>query len=158
VAVWQDLAFCWSLLTQEAAARKAHWLAHPSTQPWSEDRELVGLAGEVAYALTFGWPGPLVDRPRAPDGGHDFGYVDVKAVPRWRDPSLIRDLRMPTKAPRYALVAVDLDASRGTVVGEATRAELLAAPTRDFGHGPAHVLPAAALHPARHYDEPPEVP
>jgi hypothetical protein len=151
-ARWIALAFCWPLLEAEGKARDAYWRTVAWTKNWSPDRELIGLVGEVVYALQFGWPGALVDRPRVPDGGRDFRDVDVKGDSHWQDPLLKRDKRQPFGAGWYCLVAVDLVGQRGYVVGEASRAAFRAAPLRDFGYGPAHVLTPAQLAPASHPD------
>ncbi len=64
------------------AARRARIHAsHTSSRPLSPDYELVGVAGEVAFAQEFGLEVDATARPGG-DGGVDFtlpiGTVDVK--------------------------------------------------------------------------------
>lgn len=66
-----------------ARRRETLHMGHSSSRPLSQDYELVGLAGELAFAEEFGYQVDTSDRPGG-DGRVDFhtpaGTVDVKTA------------------------------------------------------------------------------
>ena len=132
-----------------AESRTALHTTHASRRPLSADYDLVGVAGERAFAKTFDLPLDGQMRPSG-DGGVDFMLpngltVDVKT---FRRP--LNLLREAGREEAEILVLAGYDDSTGNaeLIGWEWDHELVTCPTRDFGHGILnHYKPAEELRP-----------
>lgn len=126
----------------EAAEAKRAWKGRDHN--WNEQRFLLGNLAERYLARRLG-----LDRERlgrGPDGGRDFGVIDVKARPPHL-PDLMRKVDSKTWTTWYVLVTVDVDRRRRIIRGHAHIDELRAAPILNVGHGATYTLPRAQLRP-----------
>lgn len=153
--LWHDLDPYWDAIHEAGRRRDAQGRAYWKRHTWNPDSSALGYLGEQVYGMHWGiGDADLTDYgPNYDDGGRDFPGVDVdaKAVFYVNHPLLMRPADKPLRAGWFVLVAVDMPRRRGRLVGEATRAELGAAPLIDYGKGagPTHVLEAACLHPVQ---------
>jgi hypothetical protein len=129
----------------DLAARRA--ASHPHPRHFSEDAELIGVRGEQAFAELTGLPMDTTDRPEG-DGGVDFTFtaehsIDVKTFRN------ARNLLVEVGKVKADIYVLGQDTPFGVhFVGWAKRAEVLVAPTRDFGYGVAsHYIAAGELRP-----------
>lgn len=115
--------------------------SHKSSRPLSADHELIGVAGEFAFAHKTGLPVDDTPRPGG-DKGIDFetrlGALDVKTARKAY--FLIHEEGKPMRADVYVLAEsykheTDNSHLRIRFVGWAYQHELKLAPTKDFGHG-----------------------
>ena len=133
----------------EAASRTAAHDGLSSQRKLSEGFEIVGVFGEIEFALQAGLPLPL-DQNILSDGGVDFVAplrftVDVKTARKAFN--LIQEVGK-IAADIYVLAEFDGESERARLVGWEWGAALRQAPTRDFGHGIVnHYIPASSLRP-----------
>jgi hypothetical protein len=118
-----------------AAQRARIHASHTSSRPLSPDYELVGVAGEAAFAQEFGLKVDATARPEG-DGGVDFtlpiGTVDVKT---YRLPyHLLRETDKP-HADILVLAAFDDTTGEAHLIGWEWDSVMRQCPTRDFGYG-----------------------
>ena len=145
-----DLLVHWPTIVRRAKARTEARRAQGNyVEPHSGDVEkadLLGVAGEFGYSLATNQAqdeSTLVDLGfDAPDG------TNVKAV---EDPAhrLVVTPGKLGKATRFALVCVSVAEKAAWVIGTATREQVEAAPLKDLGHGPRHVIEQDELTPFR---------
>lgn len=136
---WVDLRAWWSVIQSIGIQRDQQKRSFRSTRDWNSDSHIVGFAGEVVFGVATGKPVDGILRIDG-DDGTDVDDVDVKTTKYWREPLLKHGVGEPLRASWVALVAMDLDAKRGRVVGVVTKNDLLSAPTMDFGYGLRHTL------------------
>lgn len=126
----------------EADAAKANWKG--TDHAWNPDRFLIGNLGERLVASRLGLE--RADLGTGPDGGADFGDVDVKSS----GPNQRYMMRLETRrywATWFVLVLVDVAGWRAGIAGHTHVSELRASPVREFGVGPTLCLPLADLEP-----------
>lgn len=126
----------------EAEKARAEWKG--VDHAWNPDRFLIGSLAERLVASRLGLE--RADLGRGPDGGADFGDVDVKGS----GPDQRYMMRLETRrywATWFVLVLVDLERERAGVAGHTHVSELRASPVREFGMGPTLCLPVADLEP-----------
>ena len=133
----------------EAAIRTAAHDGLPSQRKLSEGFEIVGVFGEIEFAVRSGLPLPL-DQNILSDGGVDFIVplrftLDVKTA--CKAFNLIQEVGKVTP-DIYVLAEFNWEGARVRLVGREWGAALRQAPTRDFGHGLInHFIPAFSLRP-----------
>ena len=141
---WICLSGGWDKLKEVAKRREDQKGGFRSTRNWAkESTHLLGLLGEAVVCHVCG-----VKMNLGLDINGDDGYDivlggltwDVKTSTYWSSPHLRENPERVGKCDGYILVAIDLKRKRGRMVGWATKAEVLAAPTRDYGYGPRHSL------------------
>jgi len=131
-----------------AATRTEAHRHSTSTRPLSEGYDIVGAAGELAFAKEFGVKVDTMSRPEG-DHGIDFqtpaGTVDVKT---YRKPHhLLREVGKP-HADILVLAGFDDATGEAELIGWEWDAELQKCPTKDFGYGILnHYKPADELRP-----------
>ena len=119
---------------------------HDTSRPFSEDYEVVGLAGEYAFGSVFALMPDWEVRPGG-DNGIDFnvgaGTLDVKTA---RKPfNLIVEVGT-TPADILVLAGWDDETTTVELIGWETRTQILMAPRKDFGYGIVnHYIEAASL-------------
>jgi hypothetical protein len=132
-------------LDREAARRRALCENNPTSTPLAPGYELTGVRGEELFRREFKLPSPhLVHDGPGGDGGVDFHIdlqtragrrrcsVDVKSA-HHRNPQWLWVKLDPVEADVFVLASIDDDIG-DTLVGWATKAEVLAAPiTTDGG-------------------------
>jgi len=152
-----DLREKWDYIEDIAKQRLAH--NKTSRHIDNDDIEVIGAAGEIAARRFLGLPEVLHTEF---DYGKDLIFreqgVDVKATVM--TPYLEhRFLQWPdwkaVKADIILLTAIDKTAMYATVIGYATREEVLAAPVNKERKWPCHEIPVADLHPAWMLVKPP---
>lgn len=122
-----------------------------STRDLTPDRDLIGMAGEHAFARDFHLHHDLRSKP-AGDGGIDFWLplmlsIDVKTSPR---PGYLLVKAGKVVADIYVLAHATPDnLLAGECLGFAFKDEVLAAPLQDFNNAGIinHCLPRKALRP-----------
>ena len=137
-------------MTQDrvAKSRTRTHARHASTRALSPDYDLVGVAGEMAFAREFELE---IDKSVRQTGDHgvDFvtmaGSVDVKTYRRPKN--LLREVGKP-HAEILVLAKFDDVSGEAELVGWEWDSEMVACPVRDFGHEITnHYKPAAGLRP-----------
>lgn len=126
----------------EADTARANWKGVDHV--WNPERFLIGSLAERLVASRLGLE--RADLGRGPDGGADFGDVDVKGI----EPDSRFLMRLEERhhwATWYAVVLVDLAGERAAIAGHTHVSELRASQVRDFGHGPTLCLPLSELEP-----------
>jgi len=121
--------------TVVAESRTRVHLGHRSTRPLSDAYDLVGAAGEVAFAEEFGLEVDAEERP-AGDHGIDFqtpaGTIDVKT---YRKPHhLLREVDKP-HADILVLAGFDDATGEAELIGWEWDTEMVKCPRKDFGYG-----------------------
>jgi len=121
-----------------AATRTEAHRHSTSTRPLSEGYDLVGAAGELAFAKEFGIEVDTMSRPEG-DHGIDFqtpaGTIDVKT---YRKPNhLLREVDKP-HADILVLAGFDDGTGKAKLIGWEWDRELVKCPSRDFGYGIAN--------------------
>jgi len=114
---------------------------------------IIGAAGELAFATRYRLPMRPINRTGAGDGGYDFatpiGTVQVKAArfPKWLwiDPEDLAEL-----PPWIVQVEVDEQTLTGRLIGWTTNTVMRRRPTMPTRLGEAHFLPRALLCPMNH--------
>lgn len=134
----------------EAARREQQKRGYASTRGWASggNTHLPGLVGELVFGRVIGKE-PDWELRAAGDDGTDFDGVDVKCSTFLPDPDLKMpqgDLRKKKRSPFYALVVWNQEAGTAAYAGWATRAEVEAAPVKDYGYGPTVALNWRVLH------------
>jgi hypothetical protein len=133
-------------------ARQRHELHkhHASSRPLSLDYELVGLAGEQAFADAFGLQVDTSIRP-AGDGNVDFrlfGLVTVDVKTARKAGNLIAEVGTDPWADIYVLARYDDLTQTARLLGWEHGDVLRRAPSRDFGYGIInHYIPRYQLKP-----------
>ena len=152
-----DLSSIWDYVERVAAARLKN--NKTSRHIEGENIELMGVAGELAARRFLGLSEELHVQF---DDGKDLMYrdqrVDVKATvmtpylehrflqwPEWK----------PVRADIILLTAVDKDNMVATVIGYATKEEILEAKVNNKRKWPCHEIPVQELHPAWMLVKPP---
>lgn len=138
---WHDLAPQW-----DAAAAVAleidtfRWRSHSHRiRTQVPDARLLGVLGEITYAIETGQPWTNRALNPAGDGGQDFpDGTNVTSTWYKRDPRLLVDVRTKVIAERYALAVVHRDGMAGSIVLTASREEVLQFDREDVGYGPAY--------------------
>ena len=126
----------WERANREDLAAKRHRLheGQKSSRPLSRDYELVGLAGEYAFAEAYGLSVDETERPGG-DSGSDFVVngitIDIKTARKAYN-LIVEEGKI--KADIYVLAQYEGDTD-ATLLGWATRRQVSMAPTKDFGYG-----------------------
>ena len=127
-----------------AHRRESLHSGHASQRALSEDYDLVGLAGEQAFAAATGLDVDVAERP-AGDRGVDFTValtIDVKTA---RKPYYLIVEQGKVAAAVYVLARY-VDDGPAQMLGWAFGVEVLTWPVRDFGYGVLnHYRPADQL-------------
>lgn len=109
-----------------------------SPREWNPESDVVGLLGELTYAIEAGYDLSALDFRawrHGGDVGWDFaGRVDVKATVH-ESGHLLEYPDKDIRAEQFALVVIDMLNQRGRLVGVVTAVEVRAAPLKDFGAG-----------------------
>ena len=122
-------------LRELATQRSRLHTHHRSQRPLSSEYDLVGLAGEKAFAERYGYN---VDRELRPggDGRIDFetpvGTVDVKTARKAYN--LLREQGKP-HADLLVLAEYDDATEQAVLLGWEWDREMLKCPAKDFGYG-----------------------
>lgn len=152
-----DLSDSWEYIERVAQARLVN--NKTSRHIESDGIELMGVAGEIAARRFLGLPEELHIEF---DDGSDLTWrdqrVDVKATvmtpfldhrflqwPEWK----------PVRSEIILLTAVDKDSMVATVIGYATKEEILGAKVNKSRRWPCHEIPVMKLHPAWMLVKPP---
>lgn len=147
---WRILPRHWEMGERYAAQLRTH--VGPNPHPWTGDgrEDVYGKVGELVYGAETGQAPRWVIDPRG-DGGEDFAGTQVKASRKPR-PVVFVNLRQfdaYPATPAYAFVLLDVDRSRGRVLGRATRAEVAACPRcnpKGQADTECYAVPVAGLH------------
>lgn len=139
-----DLSKWWWFLEKLAKQRDDQKRGFSSCRLWNNSPDLVGLCGEAIFAMHYG---KRINRELLINGdnGEDFEGVDVKTSTFISDPYLKHPVGAKHWPPFFVLAAMDIQAKKGCLVGWATREELRAAKTIDWGYGPQHSIPGNEL-------------
>lgn len=135
-----------------AAQRKTANRWSDTNEGISRDADLLGVAGEVAFATCFGLPhdrihaiGAKVNR----DGQFVVAGERVKVQTSYTPGHLLVQTTK-VRAAIYVLARMDRTTREATLIGWATKGEVLAAPVLDLSKGayklPSYAIPAAKLH------------
>lgn len=147
-----ELASSWEYITNTARNRLANNKTGHQVTAYGEGIELLGVAGEIVARRFFGLDEILHE---GFDDGIDFRFagfrIDVKATaltpniehrflqwPAWK--RVVADIILFT--------AVDPTSQVGTVIGFATKAEILNSPINETRAIACHEISVAELHPA----------
>lgn len=114
------------------------------------NRDVIGAAGEKAFADRYGLPMDTTARPHG-DGGRDFtgpiGRIDVKTSPTPGN-IIVRTCDGHKLAEAVVLAKFIPESQTAVLLGWATRAEVLSGSVRDFGYnGPCYAYPRHKLRP-----------
>ena len=136
----------WKGLVEESNRKKEHFEGWATTQRWSEDRELRGIAAEEVVSVITGIP----RHGEFTDGGTDFFKTDVKGIPPVKPVLAIAPTHGAVKirwiADYYFCVVVDLYQHWGAPLGWATRDEVKSAQMVQMPNALSHVLYPWELH------------
>ena len=140
-----------SIIDQHAEARAQLHASHSSSRPLSEGYENVGLAGEHAFSQATGIAMDLEMRPGG-DGGKDFevflGFT-VNVHTARKAYNLIHEVGSKT-ADIIVLAAYSDETKEAELIGWEWGTVVLAAPSREFGHGILnHYIAAERLRPMK---------
>lgn len=138
----------WRDLEVESEKKKRHFSKHKTTRPWSEHRELRGIAAEEVVSVCTGIP----RHKSFTDGGEDFFRTDVKGVPPVRPVLAVVPVDGnggPIRwiARYYLCVVVDIRQHWGAILGWAHRDEVRNARLVKMPNAVSHVLYPWELHP-----------
>ena len=147
-----DLRSAWPYIELVAHSRLEHNITPRHDYRFGEKIELIGVAGELAARRFLGLSEELHTHF---DGGKDmisgFRKIDVKATtltPRLKYRFLQWPQGKPVRADYVLMTAIDVLTQSATVVGYATREEILSAPVNTSRPTPCHEIPVVKLHPA----------
>lgn len=135
-----DLKEYWSLGNWVANERHKQKKSLPSHNPMSDNYELVGVLGEMAYSLATGQEMDYTLRIEG-DNGTDFrGGINVKTSEKGKGRHLIEymDKEIP---PIYVYVLVDIKRKKATLSGWIRGEDFLKqAEVVDFGYGKRYAI------------------
>lgn len=147
-----DLSGSWPYICDVARSRLAHNKTERHVSKFGEGIEVLGVAGEIVARRFLGISELLHE---GFDGGIDLRFagmrIDVKAT--LLTPSVQhRFLQWPewkrVKADIIVLTAIDPIVQKGTMIGFATRTEIIAAPINATRSSPCHEIPVMNLSPS----------
>lgn len=149
---WTDMSIYWDRLhgiAQERDRQKSSYAT--SKLLCAHSTNFIGLVGEKCLALKLGLD--IDERLLAQgDGGKDFVVGaqrhDIKTTTYYNDPYLVEFLpedKLSEPSDIYFLAVVMEPVRLCRIAGWVTREKLLAADTRDFGHGPRLCIPEREL-------------
>lgn len=141
---WIDLSLYWDWLerTAERFDAEKRRLAGNNRYRLKEGARLVGLAGELCYALETGQAVNTEIHPEG-DKGMDFpDHVDVKTSTFLSDPLLKHEVNPHYWPEHFAFVVLDQLNRRARLVGIVGLRELMNfGEVKDFGYGNRYTLP-----------------
>jgi hypothetical protein len=142
----------WPYIQNVARSRLANNKTERHVYDYGEGIELIGVAGEIVARRFLGCEEKVHDRF---DNGVDIYFldytIDVKATvltPRVEFRFLQWPVWKTVKSDIIMLTAIDPIRKIGTVIGYATKREIVAAPVNQTRANPCHEISAKDLHPA----------
>lgn len=147
---WRSLADWWPLIDRKLQIRVAGYqrLKYMRDRNWSPDRHLLGVIGELGYALVAGYdPEAIQAYTTGGDSGSDFDGVDVKCAVghAW----LLYPRRRAARTTTDVFAACQWDRERGQVrfMGWCFKRELVGSePPESFqAHAPCWGVPELRL-------------
>lgn len=147
-----DLSGSWSYIQSTAKSRLAHNITPRHVYEYGEGIELLGVAGEIIARRFLGLDEQIHE---GFDHGVDILFygmkIDVKATlltPKIAHRFLQWPVWKRVKSDIVLLTAVDPLTRQGTVLGYATRAEIVCSPVNQERDWPCHEIALDKLHPA----------
>lgn len=141
----------WPFIIRKARSRLAHNKTRRHVSQYGEGIEIMGVAGELVVRRFLGLDEEIHERF---DHGVDIDYygmkIDVKATVMTPNANY-RFLQWPNwkrvRAEYIVMTLIDMIHQEGTIVGYATREEMMAAPINPYRNTPCHEIPFTELHP-----------